>query len=69
MIAYIDRNKHRFGVEPICKHLPIAPSTYYEVKSRTPSTRKLRDERLKVEIGPSTQPTSASTALARCGTS
>jgi len=50
MIAYIDRNKHRFGVEPICKHLPIAPSTYYEVKSRTPSTRKLRDERLKVEI-------------------
>jgi putative transposase len=50
MIAYIDRNKRRFGVEPICKHLPIAPSTYYEVKSRTPSTRKLRDERLKVEI-------------------
>jgi transposase InsO family protein len=50
MIAYIDRNKHRFGVEPICKHLPIAPSTYYEVKSRPPSTRKLRDERLKVEI-------------------
>ena len=50
MIAYIDRNKHRFGVEPICKHLPIAPSTYYEVKSRTPSTRNLRDERLKVEI-------------------
>jgi len=50
MIAYIDRNKDRFGVEPICKHLPIAPSTYYEVKSRRPSARRLRDERLKAEI-------------------
>jgi transposase-like protein len=27
IIAYIDINKDRFGVEPICKHLPIAPST------------------------------------------
>jgi putative transposase len=50
MIAYIDRNKHRFGVEPICEHLPIALSTYYEVKSRPPSARKLRDEQLKTEI-------------------
>ena len=50
MIAYIDRNKDRFGVEPICKHLPIAPSTYYDAKSRQPSARKLRDERLKTEI-------------------
>jgi putative transposase len=50
MIAYIDRNKHRFGVEPICRHLPIGPSTYYEVKSRAPSVRQLRDEQLKVEI-------------------
>src|SRR6266508_3858609 len=45
MIAYIDRNKARFGVEPICKHLPIAPSTYHEVKSRPPSARRLRDVR------------------------
>ena len=50
MIAYIDSNKGRFGVEPICRHLPIAPSTYYEVKSRPPSARKLRDEGLKVQI-------------------
>jgi hypothetical protein len=50
MIAYIDRNKDRFGVEPICRHLPIAPSTYYEVKFRPPSARKIRDEELKVEI-------------------
>ena len=29
MIAYIDANKDRFGVEPICQQVPIAPSTYY----------------------------------------
>ena len=29
MIAYIDANRDRFGVEPICQVLPIAPSTYY----------------------------------------
>jgi len=50
MIAYIEENKDRFGVEPICRHLPIAPSTYYEVRSRPPSARKLRDEELMVEI-------------------
>jgi putative transposase len=50
MITYIDRNKERFGVEPICRHLPIAPSTYYEVRSRPPSARRLRDEQLKTEI-------------------
>ena len=34
MVDYIDRHKDRFGVEPICRQLPIAPSTYYELKSR-----------------------------------
>jgi transposase InsO family protein len=34
MVDYIDRHKDRFGVEPICKNLPIAPSTYYEMKAR-----------------------------------
>ena len=28
MIAYIDANRDRFGVEPICQLLPIAPSTW-----------------------------------------
>ncbi len=50
MIAYIDANKTRFGVEPICRHLPIAPSTYYEAKTRPPSARSLRDGQLKSEI-------------------
>jgi transposase InsO family protein len=50
MIAFIDEHKDRFGVEPICAQLPIAPSTYYAATSRPPSTRQLRDEELKVEI-------------------
>ena len=50
MIAYIDRYRDRFGVEPICRYLPIAPSTYYDAKKRPPSAREIRDERLKVEI-------------------
>jgi putative transposase len=37
-----------FGVEPICRVLsehgvPIAPSTYYEARSRAPSRRAVRD--------------------------
>jgi transposase InsO family protein len=50
MIAYIDRNKDRYGVEPICSVLPIAPSTYYAASSRPPSARSLRDTGLKTEI-------------------
>ena len=29
MIDFIDQHRGRFGVEPICRMLPIAPSTYY----------------------------------------
>ena len=50
MIAYIDAHKERFGVEPICKQLPIAPSAYYAAKSRLPRARTTRDEALKPEI-------------------
>jgi len=31
------------GVEPICRTLQVAPSTYYEARSRQPSARALRD--------------------------
>ncbi len=55
MATYIDENKDRFGVEPICNVLPIAPSTYYEhkAKQRDPtrrSDREKRDEELRPEI-------------------
>ena len=43
MVSLIDAHREEFGVEPICAQLPIAPSTYYNVKSRPPSARSRRD--------------------------
>jgi putative transposase len=50
MIAYIDANRDRFGVEPICQVLPIAPSTYYDASRRPASARAVRDTKLRGEI-------------------
>jgi putative transposase len=50
MIAYIDHHKDRYGVEPICRVLPIAPSTYYNATRRPASARAVRDTELKTEI-------------------
>jgi putative transposase len=50
MIAYIDANRDRFGVEPICELLPIAPSTYHAAKRRPPSARALGDQELQAAI-------------------
>ncbi len=30
MVSFIDEYRSAYGIEPICKELPIAPSTYYE---------------------------------------
>ncbi len=48
-MLYIDSRKGRWGVEPICKALQFAPSTYY-AKKRGPSARSLSDEKMIVEI-------------------
>jgi transposase InsO family protein len=55
MIAFIDDNRELHGVEPICKVLPIAPSTYrkHVAQRRDPlrlSARARRDLALKPEI-------------------
>jgi putative transposase len=50
MSAYIDQHKDRFGVEPICRTLGIAPSSYYAHRSRPPSARSIRDAELVGEI-------------------
>jgi putative transposase len=55
MIAFIDAHRGDYGVEPICRVLPIAPSTYHNhaVKQRDPSRlppRAQRDRALKPEI-------------------
>lgn len=56
-MAFIDKNRSRrtadgliWGVEPICKALHFAPSTYYAARSARPSARAIRDEALRVEI-------------------
>lgn len=52
MTRFVDDHKHRFGVEPICKHLRFASSTYYAVKAkeRRPSARTLHDRAILTEI-------------------
>jgi putative transposase len=45
MVAYVDQHRDEFGVEPICRTLQLAPSTYYAAKARevAPSARAVRD--------------------------
>ena len=43
MIAFVDANRDRFGVEPICRALQFAPSTYWSAKRRPASARSVRD--------------------------
>ena len=50
MTRFIDTHRDQFGVEPICRALQIAPSTYYAHTRRSPSARSLRDAELKVHI-------------------
>ena len=55
MIAFIDDHREEHGVEPICKVLPIAPSTYYDrlAKRADPSRlsdRARRDAKLRPEV-------------------
>ena len=53
MIHFIDDNKHLYGVELICRVLPIAPSTYYRVQalSDNPHKRSLRSQHDAYYIG------------------
>jgi transposase InsO family protein len=55
MTAFIDEHREVYGVEPICRVLPIAPSTYHErvAQRRDParlSDRARRDRDLKPEV-------------------
>jgi putative transposase len=55
MVGFIDAHRERYGVEPICAVLPIAPSTYYEQKARQADPRRQparvqREARLRPEI-------------------
>lgn len=55
MVSYIDAHRDRFGVESICRVLPIAPSTYHRHRQQQadPARRSPRahgDGMLRVEI-------------------
>jgi putative transposase len=52
MSAVVDALRGEYGVEPICRALGVAPSTYYAVKAREldPSPRALRDRELLDQI-------------------
>ena len=55
MKAFIDQHRDEHGVEPICRVLPIAPSTYFahaakKVNPDLRSERAKRDERLSADI-------------------
>lgn len=49
-MAFIDAHRARWGVEPICRVLQVAPSTYYAARARPPSARAQRDAELMPEI-------------------
>ena len=55
MISFIDEHRAEYGVEPISKQLPIAPSTYYEEKARETDPDRLperaqQDQQFKIDI-------------------
>jgi putative transposase len=55
MIAFVDDHRGAYGVEPICRVLPIAPSTYHAHVARRAdparlSARAKRDAALRPEV-------------------
>ena len=55
MIAFIDDHREAYGIEPICKVLPIAPSTYHahvaqRIDASKRSARARREAVMKLEV-------------------
>jgi putative transposase len=55
IVDFVDQHRGVYGVEPICKVLPIAPATYYShtARKRNPHlrpAREVRDEELAAAI-------------------
>ena len=51
MSAYIEEQRERFGVEPICETLGVSASAYYQRATGERSARRIEDERLTARIG------------------
>ena len=43
MAIFVDQHREQYGVEPICKQIQIAPSSYYEHKARQRDPERLAD--------------------------
>ena len=50
MSRFIDANRERFGVEPVCRELEVSASAYRARRTRPPSSRSLRDLWLLAQI-------------------
>ncbi len=50
MNRFVDQHRTTFGVEPICRVLAIAPSSYYAAHGRPPSAHSIRDAELSSAI-------------------
>lgn len=55
MTQFIEDNRNQYGVESICRMLPIAPSTFYEAAARLKNpvrmpARAKRDAQLQIEV-------------------
>ena len=73
-MSFVDENRESYGVEPICRMLPIArrPTTSRRLVRRTPArlpARTKRDQELREEIRRVRRETSMCTEFARCGNS
>ena len=72
MIAFIDAHRAVHGVEPICRVLPIAPSTYHAHAARRADpakapARSRSDAELRALSGGSGMKTFRSTGCAKSG--
>lgn len=55
MVSFVDEYRVTFGAEPVCKLLPIAPSTYYDHMAKRGDVDRLssqarNDIAMKIEI-------------------
>jgi hypothetical protein len=65
--AFVDGERSRFGVEPICQALDVSASAYYERRSGRRSHRAVEDERLLGRISELHAANYQPTATGGCG--
>jgi len=50
MVDFIDDHKNNYGIEPICRVLPIAPSAYYRAKDLSDNPEKCSQRQWHVDF-------------------